>query len=84
MEFGKRGWRKHEPGRIRADRANRFETLLDGAIVEREYTLGTLAEVAGVREDELRHRLALAMGFIDDDADDEEPAAARHRLRLIR
>lgn len=85
IEFSKRGWRKREPGAVRADRPTRFETLVDSAIVERDYPLDRLAEITGVREDELKRRLIRATGFLDD-ADDEmeESPAATHRLRLVR
>ena len=81
IELGRRGWRKREPGRVRPDRAIRFETLLDGARVERDLSLSTFAKVAGVRPDELRRRLALAMGLEVDD-DDDPPEG--HTLRLVR
>tara|TARA_R110000744_G_C19340608_1_gene559416 strand:- start:850 stop:1932 length:1083 start_codon:yes stop_codon:yes gene_type:complete len=86
IEFSKRGWRKREPGSVRADRPTRFESLLDCSIVEKDYTIESLAEITGVREDELKRRLVRATGFLDD-ADDEEMeenSAALHRLRLVR
>lgn len=86
IEFSKRGWRRREPGVVRADRPTRFESLIDSAIVERDYTLDRLAELAGVREDELKRRLIRATGFLDDadDDDQEENPATTHRLRIAR
>jgi Zn-dependent peptidase ImmA (M78 family) len=84
IEFSKRGWRSKEPGQVWADRATRFEAIIDGAIVGGKATLESLAEVAGVREDELRRRLALATGADDYDASMEESPAERHGLRIVR
>lgn len=84
IEFSKRGWRAHEPGTVWADRATRFEALIDGALVQGQATLPKLAEVAGVREDELRRRLALATGAEDYDAEQEEHPAERQGLRIVR
>jgi len=84
IEFAKRGWKAKEPGQVWADRATRFEAIIDGAIVGGSATLASLAEVAGVREDELRRRLALATGAEEHDASMEESPADRHRLRIVR
>lgn len=84
IEFSKRGWRRHEPGSVRADRPLRFESMLDSMIVEHDYTLSRLAEITGVREDELSHRLTRATGHIQESEEqhDVSPAAV-HRLRLV-
>ena len=84
IEFAKRGWRAQEPGRVWADRATRFEALIDSALVAGRSTLANMAEVAGVREDELRRRLALATGADHYDAEMEESPAEKHRLRIVR
>lgn len=84
IEFSKRGWRVREPGTVWADRATRFEALVDGALVQGRATLPELAGVAGVREGELRRRLALATGADDYDAGQEEGLADRQGLRLVR
>lgn len=83
IEFAKRGWRVQEPGRVWADRATRFEALIDSALVAQRSTLANMAEVAGVREDELRRRLALATGADDYGAEQEETPVGRHRLRIV-
>jgi len=83
IEFAKRGWRAQEPGRVWADRATRFEALIDSALVAGRSTLANMAEVAGVREDELRRRLALATGADNYDAEQEESPAEKHRLRIV-
>lgn len=63
VEFSRRGWRSVEPGHVRADRASRFEQLLDGAMLSRKLTLAECAQVAGVRTEELRRRVLAAMGM---------------------
>jgi Zn-dependent peptidase ImmA (M78 family) len=63
IEFSKRGWRENEPGKVRADRALRFEQLVDGAMFAGRLTVGEAAEIAGVREEEMRSRLQLALGI---------------------
>lgn len=83
IEFAKRGWKAREPGQVWPDRATRFEAIIDEAIVGGKATLGTLAEVAGVREDELRRRLALATGADDYDASMEDHPAERQGLRIV-
>lgn len=75
IEFAKRGWRRREPGSVRPDRATRFEQLLDGAIVRGELTWSTVAEITGVREDELRKRVTFAVGMLTSDRDREGEAA---------
>ncbi len=77
IEFSRRGWRKHEPGNVRADRATRFEQLLDGALVRRRLTWQRAAEVTGMRADELRKRLEMAM------ADLGRSGEPPRRLRLV-
>lgn len=84
IEFNRRGWRKEEPGRVLADRATRFESLLGSAIIERNLALGALGAIVGVREDELRRRLDLATGSHDDVAEEEEVPTRVQRLRLVR
>src|SRR5436853_5592356 len=63
IEFAKRGWRKSEPGHVRADRATRFEQLLEGAITKGTITWRDAEAVTGIASDELNHRLRLAMGL---------------------
>ena len=62
LEFAKRGWRTREPGKVRPDRATRFEQLLDGALAEKKLSWREATTLMGVREDEIRNRLELAMG----------------------
>lgn len=83
IEFSKRGWRSQEPGRVWADRATRFEALIDSSLVAGRSTLARMAEIAGVREDELRRRLALATGADSYDAEQEESPTEKHRLRIV-
>jgi Zn-dependent peptidase ImmA (M78 family)/transcriptional regulator with XRE-family HTH domain len=84
IEFAKRGWKAREPGQVWPDRATRFEAIIDEAVVGGKATLGHLAEIAGVREDELRRRLALATGADNYDASMEDHPAERQGLRIAR
>ena len=63
IEFAKRGWRMNEPGHVRADRAARFEQLLEGAIARKVMTWRDIEAVTGIPGDELKHRLGFAMGL---------------------
>lgn len=62
IEFSRRGCRKKEPGRVRPDRATRFEQLLEEAIASEKYTWSDLAKLTGLREDTLRERQRIALG----------------------
>lgn len=84
IEFSKRGWRKREPGTVRADRPTRFESIIDSAMVEKNIILARLAEIAGVREDELKRRLIRATGFMYDAPEEIDTTENTHRLRLVR
>lgn len=81
VEFSKRGWRRHEPGSVRPDRATRFEQLLDGAIVRRKITWKEAAEITGVRVEELKLCVQQAIGFTDEYPDDSGDSEL---LRLVR
>jgi Zn-dependent peptidase ImmA (M78 family) len=63
MDMGRRGWRTKEPGEVGADRATRFEQLLDDALSSGELSLKELADMAGVRPEAIRERLNQAMGI---------------------
>lgn len=85
VEFAKRGWRRNEPGRVLADRAIRFETLIEEAVFARELDWRAVATVAGVREDELRRRLDLALGFTNDSHKENDRLEFHtHRLKIVR
>ena len=62
IEFAKRGWRKHEPGFVRPDRATRFEDILGSAVAEGRLTWESAAKVMRVPEDELHLRIGIALG----------------------
>jgi len=62
IEFSKRGWRNREPGRVKADRATRFEQLLDSAVTNRMFTWPEAASLTGVREEDLLQRVRYAAG----------------------
>lgn len=63
IQFSRRGWRACEPGSVRADRAIRFERILDEAISEKTLTWNDAAAITGIRADDLRKRRDLAMGI---------------------
>lgn len=74
IEFAKRGWKKKEPGHVRADRATRFEQLLEGALAKKVMTWREIEAVTGIQKDELKGRLGMAMGLeiLDVEDDSEE------------
>lgn len=57
-EMAKKGWRKDEPGYVWRDRAIRFEMLMESALHTGLLTWGKAENVTGIREDELRKRIA--------------------------
>lgn len=68
IQFARNGWRAKEPGRVRADRAFRFETLIDLAFSEKFITTWSeAADITGVSSAELRRRRNLAMGIPDEE-----------------
>lgn len=74
IEFTKRGWRTNEPGQVRPDRATRFEQLFDGAIAQGKMSWGEATHITGMREDELRDRVRLALGGVSvEEKGDDEP-----------
>lgn len=62
-EIAKRGWRRQEPGYVWRDRAIQFETMLESAIQTKTITWVEAERITGIREDELRQRLADIMLF---------------------
>jgi Zn-dependent peptidase ImmA (M78 family) len=66
MEFAKRGWKVKEPGYVRPDRATRFEFILDSAITRKKITWDQAVAITGIREDELRDRVNLALGIPEE------------------
>lgn len=65
VEFSKRGWRREEPGHIKKDRATRFEQKLESAIQQKYLTWQQAAKLTGIREDQLRQRVNLAIGLCE-------------------
>lgn len=57
-EMIRRGWKAVEPGHVWRDRAIRFETMLETSIHMRSLTWADAESVTGVRENELKQRLA--------------------------
>lgn len=70
IEFARRGWKKHEPGTVRPDRATRFESLLDSAIQENRISWREAESVTSIPELELKSRLRIAMGLVDSDPEE--------------
>lgn len=62
IEFNKRGWKEKEPGTVRADRALRFEQLLDAALFNHHLSLPEASRITAIPQPELRHRLDSALG----------------------
>lgn len=83
IAFAQRGWKTKEPGRVMADRPNRFESLIAHAVEEKQLTFKALADICGVREHELRHRLDMALNA-EEVHEEEDETTAEHRLRLVR
>lgn len=69
IRFAELGWRTNEPGHVRADRATRFEQLLDSAIGENRLDLASAARIMGVTENHLTSRLKTALGSLESGAD---------------
>jgi len=65
IEFSKRGWRREEPGRVKKDMATRFEQKLESAIHQKYLTWQQAAKLTGIREDQLRQRVNLAIGICE-------------------
>jgi Zn-dependent peptidase ImmA (M78 family)/transcriptional regulator with XRE-family HTH domain len=53
-----RGWKSEEPGYVWRDRAITFEIMLDCAIQSKQISWDVAEKVTGIREGELRQRLA--------------------------
>jgi Zn-dependent peptidase ImmA (M78 family) len=67
IQFSRKGWRAKEPGFVRADRAIRFETLLDGALSSKQLNWEEIVSVTGMQAAELQNRIKLAMGIPDEE-----------------
>ncbi len=65
IEFSKRGWRREEPGHVKKHRATRFEQKLESAIHQKNLTWQQAAKLTGIREDQLRQRVNLAIGMCE-------------------
>jgi Zn-dependent peptidase ImmA (M78 family)/transcriptional regulator with XRE-family HTH domain len=60
-EISRRNWREIGPGYVWRDRAITFETMLECAIQTKRMTWHDAERITGIREDELRHRIASVM-----------------------
>ena len=74
-EMLRRGWRQNKPGYVWRDRAISFEIMLESAIQSRLMTWSDAERVTGVRETELRERIAsvLRTGEVQRGSFDDEP-----------
>jgi Zn-dependent peptidase ImmA (M78 family)/DNA-binding transcriptional regulator YiaG len=75
IEFARRGWKTNEPGRVRPDRATRFEQMIDEVLASGRMSLKEVADLCGVRPEAIRERLNLAMGISGDYASEDGEAA---------
>lgn len=83
IEFAKRGWRAQEPGHVRADRAFRFESLLEEAHVQCGMAWTEIATSTGMRENEIQARLSRMLGA-EEYAPRKEVVRTETTLRLAR
>lgn len=83
IEFSKRGWRRKEPGYVKEDRATRFEQLLESAVHNENLTWPQVVKLTGIREDELRNRLNMAMGVFEPTRSTEEGEDNRSSYRFV-
>lgn len=75
IEFARRGWKTNEPGRVRPDRATRFEQMIDQVFASGRMSLKEVADLCGVRLEAVRERLNLAMGISGNYASEEGEAS---------
>tara|TARA_R110002095_G_scaffold215553_1_gene210107 strand:+ start:832 stop:1974 length:1143 start_codon:yes stop_codon:yes gene_type:complete len=74
IEFSRRGWRNNEPGYVRPDRATRFEQLVEEILESGKMSIKEVSDLAGVRPEEIRDRLNLAIGIPSVLASQEDEA----------
>lgn len=67
ISFSRKGWRKKEPGSVAADRAIRFERLLDEALSEKRLTWEEAVSVTGMAASELQARIKRAMEIPEEE-----------------
>lgn len=60
----KRGWQRDEPGYIWRDRAITFEMMLEAAIQTKRIAWADAERITGIREDELRQRIAIVFDSV--------------------
>jgi len=74
----KKGWQHNEPGFIWRDRAITFEMMLDTAIQTKRITWGDAERITGIREHELRQRIAVI--FEGDASEKNDPGSVILRV----
>jgi transcriptional regulator with XRE-family HTH domain len=77
-EISRRNWREHGPGYVWRDRAVTFEMMLECATQTKQLTWADAERITGIREDELRHRIASVME-IEEKRDDEATSRSDSR-----
>ena len=83
IEFSKRGWRREEPGHVKKDMATRFEQKLESVIRQKYLTWQQAAKLTGIREDQLRQRVNLAIGICEPMRSPEKGEDNIPFLRLV-
>lgn len=73
-EVAKRGWRRQEPGYVWRDRAIQFETTLESAIQTKTISWVEAERITGIREGELRQRLADIMLLGQPETKEKDPS----------
>jgi Zn-dependent peptidase ImmA (M78 family) len=71
IEFARRGWKNNEPGLVRPDRATRFEQLIDELLMSDKMSPKEVADLAGVRLEDIRERVNFAMGIQGNGPEDD-------------
>lgn len=72
IEFSRRGWKTSEPGVVRPDRATRFEQLIDEATLAGKLSIKEIADLSGVRPEDIRARLNFAMGITNTEVPEDD------------
>lgn len=71
-QFSKLGWRKKEPGNVKTDIPNRFETLIDIATQSKQMTLNEIARHTGSNKAYITTRLIQSLGGIQKNSSEQD------------
>jgi Zn-dependent peptidase ImmA (M78 family) len=73
-EIARRGWRQDEPGYVWRDRAITFETMLESAIQSKQISWDDAERITGIRDLDLKDRLAeITNGYLAKLDDEDRP-----------